>query len=176
MQLLLTLTYGISALFGMITLISNIAQLKYMFYWETFQQWLYYGCIEKIISVIFGVIVLAITIFNTVNCIAKFKYLRASQTLILLQAIITVISISITISIHIITGKPITFLAITGWLMNLTSLISMFAYVVFWKYGVGATSTTPTENALYGIKKQLDEGIIDIDEYNSKKAEILNNL
>lgn len=175
-HLLLTLTYGISALFGMITLISNIAQLKYIFYWDTFQQWLYYGCVEKIISVIFGVIILAITIFNTVNCIAKFKYLRASQTLILLQAIMTVISISITISIHIIVGKPITFLAITGWFMNLTSLISMSAYVVFWKFGVSATSTTPTENALYTIKKQLDEGIISVEEYNTKKEEILSKL
>lgn len=175
-HILLTITYGISALFGMITLISNISQLKYMFYWETFQQWLYYGCIEQIIRTIFGTIVLAITIFNTVNCITKFKFLRASQILITIQAILTIILFLITVIIHIITGKAITVFTITGWLMNLTSLISMFAYVVFWKFGVSATSTTPTENALYSIKKQLDEGIIDMDEYNSKKTEILNNL
>lgn len=164
-HILLTIAYILSAVIGLITLVVNLSTLKNINYWTLRQSY-------TIVSCIFSVVSLAFTVFYIVDCCSKFKYLKISQKLITIQLIFNVFYITT----NIFTAKAITAIITVSWLLNITYLISLFTYYIFWKYGVSAASAESTENALYDIKKQFDDGIITEQEYNQKKTEILNKL
>ncbi|MBQ2774290.1 MAG: SHOCT domain-containing protein [Clostridia bacterium] len=176
-HILLTISYIILALINLSSVISNfssIASLKYLLY-NPSNQIIYYFT-RQILSVVFSIIVLAFTIFYVADCISKFKHLKTSQKLITLQLILTAINNLASTILIVIMGNTPPFTIIFSFLTGLMGLLSPLSYYIFWKYGVSATSATPTENALYAIKKQFDSGIITEEEYNQKKTEILNNF
>ena len=168
---LLTTSYIVNAVVTFITLISTISVLKYFKHY-TFSELIRYGYISNILNPVFSGIALVFVVFYIVNCISKFKYSKAVQTLVIIQFILGLISVAI----GIITSNTVTFTTVLSWLASITSLLPTLTYYIFWKYGILVTSTTPTENALYNIKKQLDDGKITEQEYNQRKTEILNKL
>lgn len=172
-QLLLPISYILSIIMSFFSIIQSIKNMGYIAYYNSFAMAARYGMIDYILNLLFGTIGLAICIFLLVDCLSKFKRLRISKKLVIVNAAVSITSMLVSIIIDLIFGYNFGFLAVVGIAMNLCSVFSLSAYIIFWNLAIDRLNITPTELNLIELKKMFDNGSITLEEYNLKKTELL---
>lgn len=171
-HILLPISYILLGLQQILSLVSDIKLLSYYkWYAHSFRAIRRYGYFN-ILGVLSGSIMLVFIVFYIVDCFSKFKFLRISKTLILIQAGLSVGFILLKLIFDVVYNRSANDVSIICSLVSTT--FYMLAYIIFWRYGV--TTTTSIESDLYELKRQLDKGRITEEEFKVKKIEILNKL
>lgn len=171
-HILLPIAYILLGLQQILSLIVNIKVLSNDWGWfDSFGEMLRYEY-SYILSALSGIIMLAFIVFYIVDCFSKFKFLRISKILILIQAGLSIGFILLNVIFNITYWKSINIVSAVFSLVSTT--FCMLAYIIFWRCGV--TTTTSIESDLYELKRQLDKGRITEEEFKVKKIEILNKL
>jgi len=60
--------------------------------------------------------------------------------------------------------------------MTASSLLSHAAYIIFWNFAIDKRTTSPLEYELLSLKELYESGSISEQEYNEKKAVVLNKF
>lgn len=171
-QILLPLSYIVSLAINLFSTLVNIRRVHNGVLYFLFG---YSGGI--IISLLFQLISLGISVFLIYDCFNNFKSLKISKKLVIISAIISILSTFGNTLSSLIFGITIfsVFTVITL-LTNLTSLLSYFAYIIFWKFAVDKRNISPLEYDLLSLKQSYEKGEITEEQYTIKRAEILNSL
>lgn len=172
-QALLPVSYTLSIIMSFFAIIKNIRNLGYISYYNSFKMAVRYGMLDNILNVIFGLVGLSIAIFLLVDCLSKFKRLKASKKLVIVNAAISMTSIIIGTIIDLSFGLTFTILSVVGILMSLSSVFSLSAYIIFWNFAIDRLKASPIEFDLIQLKKMYENGIISEDVYTQKRTELL---
>ncbi len=127
-------------------------------------------------SVLFGVVNLGISVFLVIDCFSDFKRLHISKKLVIISAGVSCFSILLNFVLSVLKGYGFYGFYIASYLISLSGIFSMLAYIIFWNFAIDKKNTSSLENNLVSLKQLYDSGEITEQDYNQKKTEILNNL
>lgn len=175
-QVLLPISYIVSIIMSFFSIISSIRNLRYITYYNSFAMAARYGMIDYFLNLLFGTVGLGISIFLLVDCLLKFKRLNVSKKLVVVNAIISLSSMLIGIVVDLLFGYRFALLSIVGIAMSLSVVFSLIAYIIFWVFAIDKANTSPIEISLIELKKMYESGKITVEDYNIKRAELLDKF
>lgn len=154
-QVLLPISYIVSIVMNLFSLIQNIDDIQ---------------------SVLFGIISLGISVFLVIDCFSDFKRLNISKKLVIIGAGVSCFSIILNFVLSVLKGYGLYGFYIISYLISLSGIFSMLAYIIFWNFAIDKRNTSSLEDNLVSLKQRYENGDITEQEFNERKAEILNKL
>ena len=175
-QILLPVSYIVSIALSLFGLVQNIKDVRYISYYSSTAQALRYGVIESIVNIIFSIIGLSLAVFLLVTCLNSFKTLKTAKKIVLVNVAISLLSVLTGIVLDIIAGYSLTVMFLISYLMSLSTILAHGAYVIFWNFAIEKRDISPLEYELQSLKELYDNGAITKQEYNEKKALVLEKV
>lgn len=175
-HIVLTISYITSIILGLFGMVSNIKNLRYIFYYSSISQAIRYGALESFINILFGIVSLIFSIIFLCTCLNNFKTLHIAKKLTIINAGLSLLSIFIGLILDFIFGAVFHIMFFASFIMTLSSLLSHAAYIVFWNFAVDKRKTSPLEYELLSLKELYETGKITEQEYNEKKLAVLNKF
>ncbi len=177
-QILLPISYFVSIVINLFSLIQNIHNMRYIHHYSSFEQALRYGIVDDILNILFSVVGLCFAVFLLTTCLNNFKTLKTAKKIVIFNAVVSIFPFLLGIILNLAKGYSynLSLLFIFSSLVSLSPILSHFAYIIFWNFAVEKRNVSPLEYDLVSLKQRYEKGEITEEEYNNKRADILNSL
>ena len=175
-HILLTVSYIVSIVLSFIGVINNIKSIRYIYYYSSIAQAIRYGALETLLNIVFSIVALVFTVILLCTCLNNFKTLKIAKKIVIINAGLSVVSILFGLILDFIFGAVFHIMFFASLLMTASSLLSHAAYIIFWNFAIDKRTTSPLEYELLSLKELYENGSISEQEYNEKKAVVLNKF